>query len=250
MAIQYFSTSYSIKSSLVHKYNNVFETLFMYGSSIKTKHKAARQGGKKLMSPNGKIKKVTFAIIAAGALTISAVETINQPSAVNAATAAPSVKSSTTADYHTQALQTLNSFYKPALQGEFPGLKGLTVGKSTRQDVIQAIGDPVMPGDHSDAFDVYHAEMGHPGYAISYKLNKIREMRYFGTNVERESNIGGITVKMLVQQWGAPHSSTVFKNGKITQKKIIYIRGSYQLEFIFNSSTDLDHINLVNKPVA
>jgi hypothetical protein len=48
----------------------------------------------------------------------------------------------------------LNSFYKPALQGQFPGLKGLTVEKSTRQDVIKAIGKPEMPGKDSDVFDV------------------------------------------------------------------------------------------------
>ncbi|WP_082562345.1 MULTISPECIES: DUF4309 domain-containing protein [unclassified Paenibacillus] len=81
----------------------------------------------------------------------------------------------------------------------------------------------------------------------TYNQNKIQELRYFGTNVERAANIGGITVKMLEQQWGASHSSTVIKTGNIEQKKIVYIRGAYQLEFIFNSSTNLDHINLVVK---
>jgi hypothetical protein len=206
-----------------------------------------------LMNANSPIKKATVAILAAGALTLGVVGTTTFLSPINAAAVsvakAVSVSTSQATDYHTQALQTLNSFYKPALQGQFPGLKGLTVEKSTRQVVIKAIGKPEMPGKDSDAFDVYHAEMGHPGYAISYKLNKIREMRYFGTNVERDSNIGGITVKMLVQEWGAPHSSTVFKSGKITQKKIIYIRGAYQLEFIFNNNTNLDHINLTHKPI-
>jgi hypothetical protein len=199
-----------------------------------------------LMNANSPIKKATVAILAAGALTLGAVGTTAFLSPENAAAVsaakAVSVSTSQATAYHTQALQTLNSFYKPALQGQFPGLKGLTVEKSTRQDVIKAIGKPEMPG--KDLFDVYHAEMGHPGYAISYKLNKIREMRYFGTNVERESNIGGITVKMLVQEWGAPHSSTVFKSGKVTQNKKIYIRGAYQLEFIFNNNMNLDHINL------
>ncbi|MEC0329105.1 YjgB family protein [Paenibacillus macerans] len=193
-----------------------------------------------------RIKKATVAIMAVGALTLSAAGITNELLPAKAAAASASA-SSATSDYYKQALQTLNRFYKPALQGQFPGLEGLTLAKSTHEDVIKAIGEPEMPAKASNAFDFYHAEMGHPGYAISYKGNKIQEMRYFGTNVEREANIGGITVKMLVQQWGAPHSSTVFKTGSIEQKKIVYIRGAYQLEFIFNSSTNLDHINLVYK---
>ncbi|MEK0312325.1 YjgB family protein [Cohnella sp. 56] len=195
-----------------------------------------------------RIQKATVAIVAAGALTLGAAG-IAGPFSSNPAAAA-SVSSSAASAYYKQALQTLNSFYKPALQGQFPRLEGLTLGESTREDVIKAIGEPETPARASGAFDVYHAEMGNPGYAISYKQNKIQEMRYFGTNVERQANIGGITVKMLVQQWGAPHSSTVFKNGSVNQKKIVYIRGAYRLEFIFNNSTDLDHINLVKNDAA
>lgn len=146
------------------------------------------------------------------------------------------------------ALKTLNSFYKPALKGQFPGaVSGLTIGKSTKQDVYKAIGEPPVPGKDDDAFDVYGANMGNPGYAFSYKLNKIREMRYFGTNVERQTNIGGITMKMLKKNWFAPDATTTFKNGKTKQTKLTYHRGEYKLEFIFNSSTDLDHINLLKK---
>ncbi|RUT46457.1 DUF4309 domain-containing protein [Paenibacillus anaericanus] len=144
-----------------------------------------------------------------------------------------------------QALKTLNSFYKPALKGQFPGsVSGLTVGKSTRKDVSKLIGEPYEKGDNSDAFDIYHAEMGNPGYAFSFRLDKIREMRYFGTNVERGTNIGGITMNMLRKNWYAPESTTTIKNGKAKQTKITYLRGHYKLEFIFNSSTELDHINL------
>ncbi|MFB4322532.1 YjgB family protein [Priestia sp. BR_2] len=146
------------------------------------------------------------------------------------------------------ALKTLNSFYKPALKGQFPGaVSGLTIGKSTKQDVYKAIGEPPVPGKDADAFDEYGANMGNPGYAFSYKLNKIREMRYFGTNVERQTNIGGITMKMLKKNWFAPDATTTFKNGKTKQTKLTYHRGEYKLEFIFNSSTDLDHINLLKK---
>ncbi|RXZ80157.1 DUF4309 domain-containing protein [Paenibacillaceae bacterium] len=173
--------------------------------------------------------------------------TISSP-AVQVQAAAISTKAPLTAE--TQALQTLNSFYKPALQGQFPGaVKGLTIGVSTRQDVIKKIGESEAPGEDADAFDVYHAEMGHPGYAIAYKLNRIRELRYFGTNVERQTNIGGITLKMVKQQWGAPSASKTINNGKLVQNKVDYIRGNYVLSFIFNSSTDLDHINLTKKIV-
>jgi len=147
-----------------------------------------------------------------------------------------------------EALKTLNSFYKPALKGQFPGVVGqLTVGKSTRQDVINTIGEPSISRKHADDFDLYSANMGSPGYAISYKLNKIREIRYYGTNVERQTNIGGITMKMLKQNWYAPASTTTCNNGDSTQTKLTYHRGAYKLEFIFNSSTDLDHINLLKK---
>lgn len=71
-------------------------------------------------------------------------------------------------------------------------------------------------------------------------------MRYFGTNVERGTNIGGITMNMLRKNWYAPESTTTIKNGKVKQTKITYLRGQYKLEFIFNSSTDLDHINLMH----
>lgn len=146
------------------------------------------------------------------------------------------------------ALKTLNSFYKPALKGQFPGaVSGLTVGKSTRQDVIDKIGEPPQPGKNASSFDVYGANMGNPGYAISYKSNKIQEMRYFGTNVERQTNIGGITMSMVKKHWYAPSSVSTFKNGKKTQTKLTYNRGDYKIEFIFNYSTDLDHINLLKK---
>ena len=146
------------------------------------------------------------------------------------------------------ALQTLKSFYKPALKGEFPGaVSNLTVGKSTRKEVIKTIGEPEQPRKNANGYDVYSANMGNPGYAITYKSDKIREMRYFGTNVERQTNIGGITMNMVKQHWLAPNSTTTIKNGKTKQTKFTYIRGNYKVEFIFNSSTDLDHINLLTK---
>ncbi|EOS57320.1 YjgB family protein [Paenibacillus barengoltzii] len=146
------------------------------------------------------------------------------------------------------ALETLNSFYKPVLTGQFPGaVAGLTVGKSSKKDVIRLFGEPSIEGKGNLAFDLYSANMGNPGYAFSYSHGTLQEMRYFGTNVERQTNIGGITVKMLKQNWFAPDASSTIHNGNLEQTKLTYIRGDYKLEFIFNSSTDLDHINLLKK---
>lgn len=191
-------------------------------------------------------KKAIVALAMAGVFGVSAIGVNHAVFPLQQAEAAQAANSG---DYAAkQALKTLNSFYKPALKGQFPGaVSGLTIGKSTKQDVYKAIGEPSVPGKHADAFEIYGANMGNPGYAFSYKLNKIREMRYFGTNVERQTNIGGITMKMLKQNWFAPDATTTFKTGKIKQTKLTYNRGEYKLEFIFNSSTDLDHINLLNK---
>ncbi|REE67599.1 uncharacterized protein DUF4309 [Paenibacillus taihuensis] len=146
------------------------------------------------------------------------------------------------------ALKTLNSFYKPALNGRFPGaVNGLKIGVSTRQNVLALIGQPDKTRTNADGFDQYNANMGHPGYAIAYKLNKAREIRYFGTNVERDTNIGGITKRMLLGKWGKPSKSNVIRNGSLVQQKITYNRGTYKLAFIFNSSTNLDHINLLKR---
>lgn len=198
------------------------------------------------MNSKSVVGKKTASILAAGALSIALIGTavISTPAPAEAKAASASVSHS---KFDAHAVQTLNSFYKPALKGQFPNFYGFTVGSTTKQAVIKAIGPAPEPGKDSDAFDVYHAEMGHPGYAVSYKLNKIREMRYFGTNVERQTNIGGISLAMLVHEWGAPNKSATFKAGKQTQKKVTYVRGSFQLEFIFNSPTDLDHINLTDK---
>ncbi|CAM3279889.1 YjgB family protein [Paenibacillus lupini] len=186
-------------------------------------------------------KKTAIAAVAVGTLTLSTVGAIPSSHAVAAASV----------DAHSQALRTLMSFYKPALQGQFPNFHSFTLGKTSHETVIKTIGKAESPATDADGFDVYHAEMGHPGYAINYKLGKIREMRYFGTNVERQTNLGGITVRMLIQQWGAPNESVLIKSGKTVQKKITYVRGKYQLEFIFNgtSGTGLDHINLVTKTI-
>ncbi len=154
--------------------------------------------------------------------------------------------SSDAAYQHQLAVDTLNGFYKPALKGKFPGdVSSFIIGKTKRSDVLNRFGPAEEPRSSVNGYDNYTADMGHPGYAFHYTNNVLDEMRYFGTNVERQTNIGGITMKLLRQKWYAPSSVATIGKGKSKQTKVTYMRGKYKLEFIFNSSTDLDHINLL-----
>ncbi len=154
--------------------------------------------------------------------------------------------SSDAAYQHKLVLETLNSFYKPALRGKFPGdVNSFTIGKTKRSDVLNRFGSADIPRPSVKGYDTYTANMGHPGYAMHYTNNVLDQIRYFGTNVERQTNIGGITMKLLREQWYAPSSVSEIKGFKFKQTKVTYIRGHYKLEFIFNTSTDLDHINLL-----
>ncbi|GGJ15651.1 YjgB family protein [Paenibacillus hunanensis] len=164
-------------------------------------------------------------------------------------TQAAASASSDAAYQHQLAVETLNSFYKPALQGKFPGdVNSFTIGKTKRSDVLNRFGPAELPRSNANGYDNYTADMGHPGYAFHYnKSNVLDQMRYFGTNVERQTNIGGITMKLLREKWYAPSAVSKISKGKSEQTKVTYVRGSYKLEFIFNSSTDLDHINLLKK---
>ncbi|MBM7567678.1 YjgB family protein [Paenibacillus sacheonensis] len=186
--------------------------------------------------------KIVLAVSLSGLFLVS-----GMPALADAGQAAKQMRTAGSEDA-AMALKTLNSFYKPALVGQFPGsVKGLKVGTSTRKQVIGKIGQPDKPRSSANGYDRYHAEMGRPGYAIAYRLNKVREMRYFGTNVERQTNIGGITKRMLFGRWGKPAYSVTIRNGSLVQQKVVYKRGKYNLAFIFDSSTDLDHINLLKR---
>lgn len=192
------------------------------------------------------IKQVVLTATLTGVFAVGTLGMTSGFASIQTVSAATTTK--VTASDSKMALKTLNSFYKPALKGQFPGnASQFTLGKTTRNEVVKAFGEPDVAMTDADGFDSYSATMGQPGYAFNYKLTKIREMRYFGTNVERQTNIGGITMKMLLKNWYTPSSTTTIKNGKVKQTKVTYIRGAYQLEFIFNSSTELDHINLREK---
>ena len=100
------------------------------------------------------LKHPAKAIVALAMAGVFGVSAIGVNHAVFPLQQAEAAQAANSGDYAAkQALKTLNSFYKPALKGQFPGaVSGLTIGKSTKQDVYKAIGEPSVPGKHADAF--------------------------------------------------------------------------------------------------
>lgn len=145
----------------------------------------------------------------------------------------------------------LNSIYELAHKGQMPYYaKGFKIGVQTKKDVHHKLGNP-YPETGQSSFDLYHAEMGNPGFAFHYDAKgKIDEIRYFGTNVEKETNIGGMTPSLLKKQLGQADSVSTIPQTK--EKKYVYRTGDYELEFIVGHDPDISqqkltvlHINLV-----
>ncbi|OWA37814.1 hypothetical protein B9G55_07185 [Saccharibacillus sp. O16] len=196
------------------------------------------------MKSINRMRKTLLAVSAAGVVAVGSLGAAAQlpvPTASAAQSPAP------TASDQKMALQHLNEFYKPALNGMFPGnASSFVVGKTTRAEVIKRFGAPSVSRTSATGFDSYTADMGNPGYSMSYDASGVlKEIRYFGTNVERQTNIGGMTASMLWMNWFKPTSSNTIKVGNTKQLKLVYKRGAYNLEFIFNTPTELSHINLV-----
>ncbi len=187
------------------------------------------------------------------ALALTGVATAGSFVASTSLTAPSAYAASTTASQQMSGAALLNTFYKPALKGMFPSANGnpvnkFIVGKTTRANVIATYGKPTTPRKTASGYDMYHAEMGTPGYAMSYNsANVLKEIRYLGTQVERKQTIGSITMSVLKKTWYAPSSTSTIMTGGKKQTKLTYNRGDYKLEFIYNSPTDLDHINLLKK---
>nr|WP_257215456.1 YjgB family protein [Bacillus pumilus] len=101
----------------------------------------------------------------------------------------------------------LNSIYQLAHKGQMPYYaEGLKIGVQTKKDVHHKLGNP-YPETGQSSFDLYHAEMGNPGFAFHYdKKGKMNEIQYFGTNVEKETNIGRMTPSLLKKQLGPADS--------------------------------------------
>ncbi|MEW4371369.1 YjgB family protein [Paenibacillus kandeliae] len=195
------------------------------------------------------MQKTGLAILVTGAATLgsfAATTAIVPSSSVYAA-------STSMASSQQSGAALLNTFYKPALKGHFPEANGnpvdkLIVGDTTRASAIAIYGKPTTSRTSASGYDMYHAEMGTPGYALSYNSsNVLKEIRYLGTTVERKQTIGSITMSVLKKNWYAPSSTATITSGGKKQTKLTYNRGDYKLEFIYNSPTDLDHINLLKK---
>ena len=121
---------------------------------------------------------------------------------------------------------------------------GLKINENTQKEVYDTFGSPPEPGNTDETFDYYHAEMGHPGFAFAYNDDKtISQIRYFGTNVERDHNLGSITPKVLGKQLGS--ADEIRHISSTNEINYIYKTGNYELQFIVGENQTVDHINLL-----
>ncbi|MGG0843803.1 YjgB family protein [Peribacillus simplex] len=143
------------------------------------------------------------------------------------------------------ALTTLHEIYNKAFSGEMPyTAKGLTISENTKKEVYETFGSPPEPDNTDETFDYYHAEMGHPGFAFAYNDDRtISQIRYFGTNVERDHNLGSITPKVLGKQLGS--ADEIRHISSTNEINYIYKTGNYELQFIVGEDQTVDHINLL-----
>ncbi len=144
-----------------------------------------------------------------------------------------------------EAAKTVDNLYDDAFQGEMPNLvNGLKINVNTKSDVHEKIGLPEEPANTANAFDRYHGSMGQASYAFSYNENgTIAQIRYFGTNVERQLNLGGVTPAVLSEQIGSPRE--ILNVPDTNQFDYVYQTGDYSLHFVVGADQTVDHVNLV-----
>lgn len=138
------------------------------------------------------------------------------------------------------ALETLIGIFEDAKTGKVFRLSdGIYIGKTSRKEVVDLIGEP----EEKDTFDHYHGSMGNASYDLAYNENGVlTEARYLGTNVERQTNLGGITTKDLIDQIGEPDQKREIDSTNETN--YIYKVGEYELQFIMKNDETTDHVNL------
>ncbi|MDY0395725.1 YjgB family protein [Virgibacillus halophilus] len=177
-------------------------------------------------------------------------------SSVSAADSKTNVHASSVSGIHSsltnqEAAKTLNNIYDQAYIGQMPReVHGLTVHKSTKEDVHQKLGEPEEPATKDNPFDRYHGSMGNPSYAISYDKNdKVNEIRNFGTNVERQTNLGGITPAVLSEQIGSPDK--ILDVPDTNELDYVYKTDDYELHFVIGDNPiikghkqTVNHVNL------
>lgn len=77
----------------------------------------------------------------------------------------------------------------------------------------------------SGTCDTYHAEMGNPGYHFNYDQDgTLLEVRYLGTNVERQTNLDSITHEVLERLGKADAITSI---PATDQHKYSYETGTY-----------------------
>ncbi|GAA0610465.1 YjgB family protein [Virgibacillus siamensis] len=140
-----------------------------------------------------------------------------------------------------EAVEYLDNIYDHAFNGEMPGaVQGLKINKSTKKDVHQRLGNPPKV---KGQFDLYGWNMGNPGYGFAYnKDNTISEIRNFGTGVERQTNLGGITPAVMSEQIGSADKILAVPN--TNEMDFVYETGDYELHFVVGSDHTVDHVNL------
>ncbi|GKW45549.1 DUF4309 domain-containing protein [Planococcus sp. NCCP-2050] len=142
------------------------------------------------------------------------------------------------------AIETLKGIVKDAEKGVvYRFASGFTVGESTREEVYAEIS---KPEEQTGEFDFYHGSMGQASYQIKYDENEVmQEARYFGTNVERQTNLGGITKEDLIKEIGKPEEERAIS--ATGETNIVYQIGDYELQFILGEDGTADHVNLLKK---
>lgn len=143
-----------------------------------------------------------------------------------------------------KAARTLNNIYDEAYIGEMPReVHGLKVNESTKEDVHQRLGAPEEPATKNNPFDRYHGSMGNRSYAIAYHQNgTVSEIRNFGTGVERQTNLGGISPAVLNEQIGSADNILVVPH--TNEMDYVYKTGDYELHFVVGNNQKVDHVNL------
>lgn len=141
------------------------------------------------------------------------------------------------------AMDTLYGLIKDAKKGKVYKLTNqFYVGKTTQTDVWNAIGKP----ERQDAFDRYTGSMGRASYDLRYNNEGVLiEARYLGTNVERQTNLGGITLNDLQEHLGDPDETIPLS--ETDQTSYIYNVDSFQLKFVMSEKDVTDHVNLLVK---
>ncbi|PKG24655.1 YjgB family protein [Niallia nealsonii] len=155
----------------------------------------------------------------------------------------PSMESAITNE---KAAEKLNQLYNRAFIGKsISYASDFQINKTTQKEVHKALGQP-MPANENSEFDIYTATMGSPGFGFSYNENgTIQQIRYFGRNVERQQDIGGVTPAVLSSKLGsADNIRFISSTGEMNY---IYKTGKYEIQFVIGRDNTVSHVNLMVK---